>query len=131
MPLALEVSNHLEVSKHLLCKRYTWVVVTRRVVVCCSHVDGLDDAILDEHRKTLASIVSQDGHGTRVVKDQPQGFGELTPWISQECNHRPFYALVLSPTFHDCTIIDTVHENISDTFGLQLSTFCQVARNLL
>eukprot|EP00411_Alexandrium_monilatum_P065596 CAMPEP_0175547528 /NCGR_PEP_ID=MMETSP0096-20121207/30340_1 /TAXON_ID=311494 /ORGANISM="Alexandrium monilatum, Strain CCMP3105" /LENGTH=112 /DNA_ID=CAMNT_0016850517 /DNA_START=184 /DNA_END=520 /DNA_ORIENTATION=+ len=76
--------GRLEVLQHLLHKRDSRVVVARRVVVGCRHVDGLDDPVVDEHREALAPGVPQDGHWTRMVQHQVERLREFTAGITEE-----------------------------------------------
>jgi len=66
-----------------------------------------------------------------MVQHDAKSFRKLTAGISQEFNDGAIDRLVICPTLHDSTIIDTVNENIRDALGLQLFLFFQVARYLL
>eukprot|EP00933_Yihiella_yeosuensis_P053453 TRINITY_DN5169_c0_g1_i1.p1 TRINITY_DN5169_c0_g1~~TRINITY_DN5169_c0_g1_i1.p1 ORF type:complete len:134 (+),score=11.55 TRINITY_DN5169_c0_g1_i1:626-1027(+) len=55
---------------------------------------------------------------------------ELTTGVSKKGEHGAFDLLILSPSLHNGTIIDTVDKDFSDALGFQLSLFCQISRNL-
>mmetsp|Transcript_53298 Transcript_53298/g.106962 ORF Transcript_53298/g.106962 Transcript_53298/m.106962 type:complete len:206 (-) Transcript_53298:247-864(-) len=122
--------GRLEVLQHLLHERHGRVVVARRIVVGGGHVDGLDDAIVDEHREALAPGVPQHRHGTGVVEHQVELLGELAARVAEEGDDGALHALVLSPSRHDRPVVHAVHQHVRDALGLQIILFCQVARHL-
>mmetsp|Transcript_117433 Transcript_117433/g.332744 ORF Transcript_117433/g.332744 Transcript_117433/m.332744 type:complete len:230 (+) Transcript_117433:478-1167(+) len=119
-----------DVLQHLLHERACGVGIARRVVLGLGDVDGLDDAVVDEHREALAPRVAEHRHRARVVEAQAQRLGELTAWVAEEGDHGAFDVLVRGPGLHDGAVVDAVCEDISDALGLQLSLLLQVARNL-
>mmetsp|Transcript_53300 Transcript_53300/g.106971 ORF Transcript_53300/g.106971 Transcript_53300/m.106971 type:complete len:261 (-) Transcript_53300:82-864(-) len=122
--------GRLEVLQHLLHERHGRVVVARRIVVGGGHVDGLDDAIVDEHREALAPGVPQHRHGTGVVEHQVELLGELAARVAEERDDGALDALVRCPCRHDGAIVHAVDQHIRDALGLQLILLGQVAWHL-
>lgn len=120
----------LQVLQHLLHERHCWPVITCWVVFIGGHINGLDDAVVNQHREALAPGIPQHGHGTRVVKHQVKRFGKLTAWVTEEGDHRAIDTLVKRPTCHDGRIVHAEDDHIRDAFGLQLILFVQVSWHL-
>eukprot|EP00747_Dinoflagellata_sp_TGD_P196577 gnl/TRDRNA2_/TRDRNA2_66875_c0_seq1.p1 gnl/TRDRNA2_/TRDRNA2_66875_c0~~gnl/TRDRNA2_/TRDRNA2_66875_c0_seq1.p1 ORF type:complete len:127 (-),score=7.69 gnl/TRDRNA2_/TRDRNA2_66875_c0_seq1:218-598(-) len=120
----------LDVLKHFVHARDVWPCITRWVIRIRCHIDALDDSVVDEHRKTLASLISQGSHRTRMIKNCTYRLCEHTLWIAEKCNHASFNLLILGPSRHDSTVVYAVNNDICDALGLQLTLLCQVAWDL-
>eukprot|EP00929_Paragymnodinium_shiwhaense_P107600 TRINITY_DN737_c0_g1_i2.p1 TRINITY_DN737_c0_g1~~TRINITY_DN737_c0_g1_i2.p1 ORF type:complete len:180 (+),score=20.79 TRINITY_DN737_c0_g1_i2:448-987(+) len=106
------------------------MVVASWIVWRCSHIDALDDPVVDDHREALAAHVTKHAHGARVMKLHAEGAGDLAPGVGHETHNGTLCLLVLGPTLHDRTIVDAEDDNLSNALGLQFLSLSQIARHL-
>jgi len=99
--------------------------------VTSGNIACLDDTIVDDHGKTLATGITENGHSWWSVQHEVKSLGEIALRVRQERDHGAFNALVLGPCLHDCAVVHAIDEHLINALGLQLSLLRQVSRHLL
>lgn len=127
----VSTATFLELREDVIHARGRRIGVARWIVWSGRDIDGLDDAIVDDHGETLAAHGAEHGHRTRVVELHTEHTSELSPCVGHKTDHGARSALVLGPARHHGTVVDAEDNNISDTLGLQRLLLRQVARDLL
>lgn len=117
-------------DKSLLCDGATRIVVASRIGWRFTDFYIFNNPIFNNKHKTLAPDVAKNFLWTRMINAHANSLRELTPGVGQESNHRAFHRLILGPCLHYSTIVDTIDQNLIDSFGLELSLLRQIARNL-
>lgn len=124
-------ATFLELREDVFHARGRRIVVARWIVWSGGDIDGLDDAIVDDHGETLAAHGAEHGHWTRVVELHTEHTSKRSTCVGHKTHHGANGALVLGPARHHGTVVDAEDNNISDTLGLQRLLLRQVARDLL
>jgi len=123
--------GRIQILQHLVHHGDFGIVVPSWIILICCNVYALDHTVLDEHGKPLAPRVSKNRHRSWMVQHHTKSLCELATRITQEFDDGTIDRLIICPTLHDSTIVDTVNEHIRDALGLQLFLLFQVSRNLL
>jgi len=105
-------------------------VITGRVEFGFGDSHILDDALLDNHCKSLATSMKSQRVGTIGGKLHAAGFGELTGRIREESDHGSIDSLISCPSIHDSGVIDAVNDNFFDSCFFECVLRFQVSWNL-
>eukprot|EP00304_Pavlova_gyrans_P009922 CAMPEP_0206032606 /NCGR_PEP_ID=MMETSP1466-20131121/53_1 /ASSEMBLY_ACC=CAM_ASM_001126 /TAXON_ID=44452 /ORGANISM="Pavlova gyrans, Strain CCMP608" /LENGTH=203 /DNA_ID=CAMNT_0053406733 /DNA_START=296 /DNA_END=903 /DNA_ORIENTATION=- len=103
----------------------------RRILLRVGDGNVLHHAVLDDHRRALATSVAEDAHGPSVGELQVERLGQLATRVREERDHRASNARVLRPGLHHRTIVDAKDEHLVDPLGLESRLLLKVVGDLL
>mmetsp|Transcript_27143 Transcript_27143/g.38189 ORF Transcript_27143/g.38189 Transcript_27143/m.38189 type:complete len:258 (-) Transcript_27143:122-895(-) len=120
----------LDCFHHGRCTSFLWVIITSRIIIIVTDGNVLDFTIIGVNGMTFATSNDTNRYRSRMVHYHTMSFGEGACGITKELNHGSFDTLIFGPSLHDCTIIDTVHNDFRDTQFLKRVLSFKVSRDL-
>mmetsp|Transcript_13762 Transcript_13762/g.44877 ORF Transcript_13762/g.44877 Transcript_13762/m.44877 type:complete len:207 (+) Transcript_13762:2127-2747(+) len=94
-------------------------------------LDGLADAVVEEHGEAFAAPGAEDGRGPRVRELDVEGLGEGGRRVGDEGDDGAVDLLVLGPGAHDRRVVDAVDQDRVDPLSSQRLFRCDVPGDLL
>jgi len=107
-------------------------IVPGRIVFCFGDVDGLDFAVDRVNRVAFAASPQSRSDGRAGMGQfEIECFRQITLWISHELQHGQPDFLVLGPSLHYGSVVDTIDNDSFDPFLSKRLLILEVVRDLL
>mmetsp|Transcript_62041 Transcript_62041/g.145562 ORF Transcript_62041/g.145562 Transcript_62041/m.145562 type:complete len:205 (+) Transcript_62041:295-909(+) len=121
----------LQVLENVVDHRVLRLGVTSGVLLRGRDPNFLHLHVVHNHGMPLTPGVAQSSHDPSMGQLKANLFGEQRAAVTVERHDGAIDLLILRPSIHHSGVVHAVDNDIRDALGLQISLFCQVARDLL
>ena len=119
-----------DILEHVIDARRFRTVVTRRIIGRLAHVDHLDDAVVDVHGESFASLRSELRARSRRRQFHTQSLGHQRVRIGDKRDVTSLDLLILRPRPHDGGVVDAHDQHFVDPRALQSILSREISRDL-